>query len=517
MVALVLRLRIDSLLGAARGDLRHRVRRGAAVALLVIAVVVVCGAVDSLQTTDAARAQVATVLGGSALVIGYLVVPLITGTQDVLDPRRFAVLAPRPRPLAGALAAASLLSAGALALLPVVVALVALWTAQGVPPTIAVVGAVLGAVTCLLMTRVAQALGTLALRHRRSREVTVALVVTAIVIVVPAVLYLWVQPWERGAPPSMEMLASVLSATPLGAAWSLPGAALAGTALWPAVVSVVSVAGLAVLWVRLVERLLSTTERPVERSLRGGLGWFGVTPPTPLGAIGARSLVYWLRDPRYLANLAIVPVAAVLTVLPLLPVGVAFPDAVLGAIAVAALLFGWLAHNDLAYDSSALWMHVSAGVSGVADRVGRLIPVTTIAIPVLAVAIPAAVSLRGSWDALPAALGACASLFLCGLGLSCVTSALLPYIVSAPGDGPFEQPQRSTGGTGPAVVMFGALLLSAPTLWLAWRALTEPATALPALGVGLATGLLVLAGGIALGASIYTRRQGALMEFAESM
>ena len=57
-----------------------------------------------------------------------------------------------------------------------------------------------------------------------------------------------------------------------------------------------------------MHRLLTTAERPAVARERGGLGWFALTPSTPAGGIAARSLIYWLRDPRYIVNLAIVPV-----------------------------------------------------------------------------------------------------------------------------------------------------------------------------------------------------------------
>lgn len=212
-----------------------------------------------------------------------------------------------------------------------------------------------------------------------------------------------------------------------------------------------------------------------------------------------------------------VPVAAALAALPLLPVGLGLPSAALLATALAALLFGWLAHDDVAYDASALWMHVAAGVPGHADRIGRLVPVVTVAVPLLAVAVPLAVAADGSWEILPAVVGACASLFLSGLGLSSVTSVALPYVVSSPGDGPFQQPQRSHGGMGPAVVLFGALLLSAPALWLAGRTLVAGDDAMPAFWAGVVTGVVVLVAGVVVGSIVYSHRQGALMELAESM
>ena len=149
---------------------------------------------------------------------------------------------------------------------------------------------------------------------------------------------------------------------------------------------------LAALWYLLVARLLTTTERPVSVRERGGLGWFAVAPGTPTGAVAARSLLYWLRDARYLVNILVVPVAAALATVPLLIAGVPLPIVALVPVPIMALFFGWLPHNDVAYDSTAVWMHIASGIRGAADRFGRLVPILLIGIPLLAVSIPFAIT-----------------------------------------------------------------------------------------------------------------------------
>jgi ABC-2 type transport system permease protein len=244
-----------------------------------------------------------------------------------------------------------------------------------------------------------------------------------------------------------------------------------------------------------------------------------VAPGTPGGGVAARSLVYWLRDSRYLVNVAAVPIAAAITIVPLLIAGVPFEYAVLVPVPIAALFFGWLPHNDLAYDSSAVWMHIASGIRGISDRVGRLVPVLLIGVPLLAIAIPLVVAGHGRWALLPAMVGVCASLFLSGLGLSSIASAVAPYAVARPGDSPFQQPQRagSGGALAQGVVLVGALVLSIPALWWGWRALTvDIQEADTALWGGLGIGVGVLAVGLAAGAVAFTRRSSQLMEFAES-
>ena len=72
------------------------------------------------------------------------------------------------------------------------------------------------------------------------------------------------------------------------------------------------------------------------------VGWFALLPSNAFGAIASRSLVYWLRDRRYIMNIIVVPVAGVLTVFPLIVAGVPVEIAALVPVPVMALFFGWL-------------------------------------------------------------------------------------------------------------------------------------------------------------------------------
>jgi ABC-2 type transport system permease protein len=272
-------------------------------------------------------------------------------------------------------------------------------------------------------------------------------------------------------------------------------------------------------WGGIVRHVSHVVERPATGRGSGGLGWFAVTPATPGGAVAARSLVYWLSDRRYIVNVVIIPFAAILAMVPLLVVGVSFDAVILLPVPIMALFLGWLPHNDLAYDSTAIWLHIASGVRGVSDRVGRLVPVLVIGIPVLAVAAPIAIALHGRWALLPAMVGACASLYLSGLGLSSIASALAPYPVTRPGDSPFQQPERAGAAAAltQGLVLVGALAVSAPVLWWAWRAFTGDADAASLAlwaGVGVGAGMLVI--GVGIGSAVFSRRGPGLLEFAES-
>ena len=520
MAAHVLRLRFALLIGALRGDAPHVVRRVLGLVLLVGATGAVCWGLLSMDDAATGVLLAVTVVGGAAVTLGFALAPLIGGATDPLDPRRFGVLALPTGRLAAILAVAGFISVPTAVLTAVAVCVAIAWGEHGVPWAIAAVGVFLAVVTCVLLARVSMALTALFLRERRSRELSGLFVLALLVVVVPVVVFLASLEWRGRVPTQLAEVVDVVALSPFGAAWAYPGRVAQGESPAPTlVVALATVVVLGAMWMLLVRRMLSTAERPASTRERGGLSWFAVAPGTPGGAVAARSLVYWLRDRRYLVNVVVIPVAAVLTTVPLLVAGVPLEIVALVPVPIMALFLGWLPHNDLAYDSTAVWMHIASGIRGFSDRIGRLVPVLLIGIPILAVAIPIAISLHGRWALLPAMTGICFSLFFTGLGLSSVSSVVSPYAVSRPGESPFQQPQRvgAQGAISQGAVMVGAIVLTAPALWFGWLALTvDTGDATTALWSGLVAGVVVLVAGISIGSAVFRRRGGQLMEFAES-
>lgn len=521
MAAHVLRLRIALLFGALRGDVRHMVRVALGLLVLAGATAAGCWALSSMADADTEVVLAVTVLGGSAVTLGFALAPLIGAADDPLDPRRFALVGLPRGPLAAVLAVAGLISVPVLAVLALAVADAVVWAQHGVPWPAVAVSVVVGVLTCTLLARVCMAVASLFLSERRSRELSGLFLLAVLVVVVPVGVFLASLEWDGAVPTQLAEAVSALALTPIGAVWAFPGLLAEGDdRAWTSLlVAFATLAVLALLWAWLVKRLLTTTERPASVRERGGLGWFAVAPGTAGGAVAARSLMYWFRDRRYIVNVLVIPIAAAITVVPLVVAGVPLELAILVPVPFAALLLGWLPHNDLAYDSTAVWMHIASGMRGVSDRVGRLVPVLLIGVPLLAVAVPVAISIHGRWALLPAMVGVCAALFFSGLGLSSVSSVVAPYPVSRPGESPFQQPERttSTGALSQGLVMLGAVLASAPALWYGWIALTRDVeAAIPSLWAGLAAGLGVLLIGVAAGSILFARRGGRLMEFAES-
>ena len=514
MAARILRLRLAVLVAPLRRGAGAALRTALGLLLLAAVVAVGCWGLLQLQMADADTVGVVTVLSGSAITLGFVVAPLLVGSGDPMDPRAFRGFGLSSGRLAASLAVAGLLTVPVLAQTALAASFAVLWVRRGTPWPVAVGAAALGLITCLLAARVLRVVAGLFFAPRRSRELTGLLLVGLLVLVIPVAVFLVSLQWKGRIPEPLVDAMRILALTPLGAAWALPWRPDALSV----VIAVTTVIVLAAAWWALVGRVLRTVEAPAAGRGAGGLGWFAVTPGTPAGAVAARSLQYWLTDARYLANLAALPIIAVVAMVPLLIVGLPFTWVVLVPAPLLALFLGWLPHNDLAYDSTAIWLHVASGLRGMADRVGRLVPVLVIGIVVLAVVIPVSVGLHGDWAVAPVLVGVCASLFLSGLGLSSIASAAAPSPVTHPGDSPFRQPERtgSAGALAQGVVLLGALLAAVPAMWWGWLSISDHRYIGAAFWGGLMIGVVVLAAGVSIGAAVFERRGTRLLELAEA-
>ncbi len=510
MVAHVLRLRLALVLGAWRSGGARAVTASALAVLVATASVI---ALTQLRSASTSTAVVVLCVAGAAVTVAFVLVPLLAPVSDPLDPRAFAVTGADWPIVAAATIVAMPVSVPGLATVAVSIAVAATWTAHGSPVGVAAAAATLLAATLLLTARVASGLAALALAERRSRELTALFALAVAVVAIPAAVFLASLDWADGVPAPLQSSADVLALTPIGAIWVLP-LVLSPLTL---VLAVLTPLLLVAAWIVIVRRMLTATERPVSERERRGLGWFTVTPGTPGGAIAARAIIYWLRDPRYVVDVVIIPVAAVAAVVPLMIVGVPVTTAALIPAPVIALFLGWLVHNDLAYDGSAVWLHVSSAVRGAADRAGRLVPPLLVALPLLAVAISVGVGIHGDWSALPVMVGVCAALLLGGMGLASIASVAAPYAVARPGESPFQQPQRTGGAMAQGAVLLGSVLVASPALWWGWQYLGGvPDAHWWALSAGVGAGAVVLLVGVFVGGALFDHRGDRVMAFAET-
>ncbi|AMM20331.1 hypothetical protein AX769_09375 [Frondihabitans sp. PAMC 28766] len=493
---------------------------GTVVALLVVIVlsIVVSSLASELRGDPTGEVQALVVGGGALLLVAFFVGPFAASKPPWSDPRRLYGYGYTTDQAAGGLALAGAVGLPALALVILAIGYVRSWGEGSGIAWLAVLTAVIAGVTALLLALVASTLNSM-LTTRRSRDLMVVGGIVVALLLIPLVIDL-VRVLLPGGYHGQGAAADALAWTPFGAAIALPGHAVTGQTgrvVGDLVISLVTIGVLWFIWRTLVDRALHQTEAPGVALQRTGLGWFDFTASSPAGAIAARSLTYWWRDARYRWSLVILPFLPLLVV-PLGIAGVNWATLALIPVPVMCLLVGFIPHNDVAYDNTAIWMHISANTPGIADRLGRLAPPLLIGLPIAAVGSFVAVLLHGDVGAFLPEFGVCLSLLLTGLGLAGIVSAALPYAAVRPGDDPFKQPQAtsSTAGWSQTIMFGGAVLLSVPAGWFAVRATVFGRQDLgaSAFWVGLGIGVVVLVLGTLIGARIFSRRAPELLAFA---
>ena len=445
-----------------------------------------------------------SVIVGSVVLLGWWVMPVLTAKADAtLDPSRLALF---PLSTTGLLTGQVV---GALIGIPGVLTVIALlgwlstWRASPAALAASVVCAVLAALLAFTGARCASALAARIARGRRSTEIISILSLLLIVLLGPIFASVATgveRVWDR-----LPVWASVLGWTPLGAVWAIPGDVGAGH--WGA-----ALARLAVVLVTLVV-LVAVARFALERALAdaaggaaratgrsvAGIGLFDRFPAAPWGAVAARCLIYWLRDPRYSASLVMIP--AISAALWFLGGDSGFSMWLLPL--MIALLMSYAISADVSYDNTAFSLHLLAPVPGRADRLGRVVAMLVVATPLVALGLVLWLVRLQQWHALPAMLGACAALLLGGAGVVSVVSARYTYPTPPPGASPMKTPQGFTilNLVLQFVLMGFMLLLALPPIVLLFVHLGTGAAVWSwvALAVGVVEGLVLLGIGVRVG------------------
>jgi len=474
----------------------------------------------ALRLVDVETARDTEVVFGALVVIAFTIIPLLTGGEDTLDPRRFALFGIPNAKLASALAIASIVSIPSIVLTGIALSLIVTWSRDGISIVLAMLSAVLIVATCLLTARVATSASAFFLGSRRARDITALVGIVILLLFAPVIVSLASRDWQQDGLMVLGEIQRVISWTPLAAAWASPADAANGDLTGAFLKLLIAIAWIGVLWLAwraLVAVMLVAPERQPEARRYAGLGWFDRLPGTPAWAIAARILTYWARDSRYGTSLVVIPLIPVIMVVALTIGGVPLQVLALLPVPVICLFLAWAVHNDVSFDNTAIWLHLSASTSGLADRWGRVIPVLFIGIPVVAIGSPLSVWLFGDSTLLAPFIGVCSSILLCGLGLSSVVSAAAPYPAVRPGDSPFAQPQPGATPAGliQAISFFAILLLSAPAAYFAYLGFVgSPVWYTRSLLAGIGIGLFVLVVGTVIGGRVYERRATDLLSLS---
>lgn len=459
MVATLVRLRLLVL--------RNSFRRstGQLVAVIIGALygafglLVVLGALVGLSFAPAEVATTAVVLAGSAAVLGWAVFPLLlSGVEQTLDPGHLAVYPIALRPLM-----VGMLLSGAVGVAGAATTIASLGTAlpwlhsPGIA-LIALVTGVLGAATCIVISRAVTSVASGLASGRRFREASGLLILIPLILAGPIII--GISSGLRNSADALPAVATGLGWSPLGAVWAVPGAFAAGDAGGALLRLLIAVATFAVLWAVWRWGLARSLVTPVRAASRvrapGKSGLFGVFPGTAAGAIAARCLTYWFRDPRYLRQLLLIP---------LLPAVMWFyasingsPGYLLVAGPVVAFSLGIGMIADVSYDSTAFALHVSKAVPGRADRWGRATALLSFALPATVIISVGAAAVEGDWLPAPGLLGLSLGMLLSGVAVCSVTSARVVFPVPEPGDNPFRsRPGSNISLLGPTFAAWGVI------------------------------------------------------------
>ena len=518
MVAQFLRLKLTLLANNFRRSPLQLV--GMIIALLYglgLAGVVTAG-LGALRGATPDVARVVVVVFGAVIVLGFVLLPLVFGVDDTIDPRKFSLFGIPTGKLALSLAVAGAVSVPTVVLVVLAVAQVVTWSRGTAPLLFALAAAVILVPTCVLAARVSTAIAASYLSSRRLRDASGILLVLALALAAPLVALGATVNWQAQALPVVRRIAAFVSWTPFGAVWSAPGDAAVGRTDLAWIKLLIAVAFVAVLWFAwraLVAMMLTRPQREAAARLYSGLGWFERLPATPLGAIAARSLSYWGRDARYRVGIAVIPVVPIIMVIALLIAGVPAGIIVWVPVPVMCLFLGWTVHNDIAYDSTAFWAHVSADTKGTDDRWGRIVPALFVGIPLVLVGSFVSVAVVGDFAIFPGVLGLSLCVLLVALGISSVMSAAFPYPAVHPGDSPFAQPQAAgaAGSIIQSLSFFVTIVLSAPVVVLVFLFPYLPSVQWLGLALGAVIGVGVLVGGVAWGGRLVDRRAPELLAF----
>jgi ABC-2 type transport system permease protein len=478
------------------------------------------GFVDS-----ATGAEIVAGVGGSALVFGWMFLPLVFfGVDETLDPARFALLPLSRRTLVTGLLAAALLGLPSIATLLMSTGLVAGagslggWPAAGA----AAVGVVLGLVLCVAISRAVTSAFATALRSRKTRDLAAVLLTGVAALLGPIQLALMNNSQDANWS-TVQQVARILGWTPLGAAYTLGVDVAAGRA-WTVPIKLLivgaSIAALLWWWSRSLESAMvgargsagaapatsGPTGRSVELLIPRPLRWL---PRNRFGALVARDARLWWREARRRASLITVGVIGV--VMPVIFISNDSASTWLPSFSMAFVgLMGALnLANQFGFEGTAYATNMIAGVPGRTELHSRALGLSVYMVPALVIlAVVTGARRDPAW--IPALLGAALAAYGVGVALATLASVVGAYAMPDTSN-PFAI--SSGGGVLKSLLSFAVLLGSgvATVPYLLIALATDDAWLWLALPVGLAYGGGAYWLGLRLSAAILDRRMPELL------
>ncbi len=397
---------------------------------------------------------------------------MLIGESSTMSPRKLELYGIPDRTLQAGLLAAGLSG------IPAICAIIALmlwslayrWMGIGVVVA-AIIAAPLTVITVVSFSKMVINAATTLVRSNRGKNLFYIIVTLAFVAIcyVPSIT---LNSSMEGISFSIETFAApaaVFAWTPFGAAFQLPFDVLHGA--WGPLIGRLAVLALswvlcfmASTWCLRHERLVSGSQS--EAVSVKGIGAFSWMPDSVSGAVSARLFTYLKRDPRQGLMFAFPVIFLVLMAFQ----SHGITPVVWTALPMSAMFFSITESNGLAYDGRGLTMQVISGVSGMADRLGRVRIYVGVILTYLVALTIACFVVTGDWRTpdgilmgVTFAAGATCLAF-CGLGLAEVVSCVLMYPVPSM-EKPFATPQGRAVAQGffPLVYLLGMFMLAVPS------------------------------------------------------
>jgi len=445
-------------------------------------------AVASLRGDTEQAADFTVVLFG-AITLGWTVLPVLGyGSDETLDPQRLALLPlTRKQLLTGLFVASTVGIAPTATIVALSGALFAL--PHGVPQTILVLLGVLGTLAlCIVGSRTLVTALIPLLRSRRGRD-AVVVGVTLLAVAPQALRFIQLRGSGQTTRHALAAAASTLRWTPFAIGGTVASEAARGH-LMNALLGVGALVGLIVallwLWSRALQRVLTLADapaRPATRrhdvSVRLPLfpRWVRWLPANRVGAIAAKDLRYFARDPRRRA--ATIGALTIPAVVLLSRLSEQAPSPATTLLALLAVLpASQLSLNQFGLDGAASWAYVASGDDPQADMTGKNLAAGLFVLPLVLVTALLFAATSGGWSWLPLTVGLIPGVLGVVLGIGNVVSVRAPYAVPDR-----RNPLAANAGQGCVATLAGMGALAAEAIVLV------P----PALVVVLLVGVLPLA------------------------
>ncbi|MEV8506648.1 ABC transporter permease [Actinoplanes sp. NPDC051475] len=466
-------------------------------------------------------AEVLLPLGGAAIVLGWLFLPLVFfGVDESLDPARFALLPLPRRTLIRGLLAAALVGVPAAATFAATLGMVHATARLGGAGAalVELAGVTTGLLLCAAVSRAVTSAFATALRSRRARDLATVLLAATAALLGPLQLAALAgaqhADWER-----VGGVADVVAWTPLGAPYSMGLDVVAGRA-WAVPVKlalVLATIGLLLWWwSTTVERAMvgtAASPRPRQRTATNRKPVAQLVPRwlprNRFGALAAREARYWWRESRRRASLITFSVvgvflpafAAAASDGPAAPTGMLILVGALAAISLA---------NQFGFEGSAYAANIVAGVPGRVELASRIAGFSAYAVPALLVIALVVGMVTGRPQTIPVLAGTLLAAY--GVGLAIVLPLSVRAAYALPDTvNPFAM--SSGGGLAKGLLSLGALLgaaLATAPLQLGAHLLGDVWLWVgPPIGIGYGVGALAL--GLRLAGPMLDRRAPELL------